>query len=362
MGEASHQFSPEELDRLEDALENLEDATPSELLEAMDDAPEAVRNRLLEYRALLVATRDALELQDVPPGLLDGVLAQARTAAESEVLTVDPEPADERSWWSRVRKGLLVPVLAVAGSTALILLVVKPSTDDLPSSTMQAEDQAAAAKTQTAEPALQAKLEPGDAADGAEAEAEPEPNATPASPVTEIATSRVAVEDDEASEDQAKVPAGRADAPSAGAGVIGGVSEESKNKGSKADKDAPAEAGEGGSPRWDLIARGDRARRDGDCATARKEYEQALDDADDRVRSRAYAGLGLCEDRVGRGGAAEEFYGRARDLDPEVEGFLSSERPDADYSETRRKSAKPKPKAKSSKKASKFPQADNAFE
>src|SRR5690606_16761245 len=49
------------------------------------------------------------------------------------------------------------------------------------------------------------------------------------------------------------------------------------------------------TPRWDLIARGDRARRDGDCKRARDEYTAALGDADTRVRARAEAGIGLCD-------------------------------------------------------------------
>ena len=48
------QFSPDELDRLEDALESIEDVD----LDLIEDESEAVRERLVDYRTLLTLSRE----------------------------------------------------------------------------------------------------------------------------------------------------------------------------------------------------------------------------------------------------------------------------------------------------------------
>ena len=330
MGEASHQFSPEELDRLEDALETIEN------VDAFDDPSEAVR--LGEYRSLLSLSAEALPLQDVPEGVLDGVLQQARAASESELLEVEP-PQPAQSWWSRFRKSLLFPALAVAGSTALILLLVQPQADDAPTFEAELAQSKLASADEAAEPSAAAT--PAEALE--EAEPEPERSEAPADgTVVEIARSR---RDTAASAAEPNAPGSPA--------VIGGAAQPSGDPADAKGGESKAADEAGATPRWDLIARGDRARRDGDCATARSEYQAALDDPNDRVRARAYAGLGLCEDRVGRIGAAEEMFGRARDLDPEVAGFLRAERPHSELEAPTRKKARSKAKPSSSKKSSK---------
>ena len=80
------EWSPAELDLLEDALEDLEQEGALERwLE--DDTSPALRERLEGYRSLLVASRDAMPLEDVPQGVLDEVFAEARRAAAAPPLT-----------------------------------------------------------------------------------------------------------------------------------------------------------------------------------------------------------------------------------------------------------------------------------
>ena len=106
------EFSPVQLDALEDALEDLElMGIPGEL---EDDA--SVAGRLSEYRSLLQLSREALPTEDVPEGVLAGVLAMARDEA-APVGTSRPQEASESApWWKRL--SLWVPMLAVGASAA----------------------------------------------------------------------------------------------------------------------------------------------------------------------------------------------------------------------------------------------------
>ncbi len=113
---------PDELDLLEDALEDLE------LEDGLDRWTEAelgprVRERLVDYRSILAASREALPFEDVPRGVLDGVLEQARQAAVVAPTTVS---GGSESWWSRLRRGFMVPALALAGTAVLVLWVFDP--------------------------------------------------------------------------------------------------------------------------------------------------------------------------------------------------------------------------------------------
>ena len=115
------QFSPEELDRLEDALESIEGME----LDLIEDESPAVRERLVDYRAILIASRDALPMQDVPEGALDRVLSIAADPGQDELAAALPSDEPQPSWWTRFRRTLLIPTLAVAGSAALILVIVQ---------------------------------------------------------------------------------------------------------------------------------------------------------------------------------------------------------------------------------------------
>lgn len=122
------EFSPVQLDALEDALEDLElVGIPHEF---EDDA--SVSGRLSEYRELLQFSREALPSVEVPPGVLDSVLAAARDEAARPAVDA-PAAADDRAesktpWWKRL--SMWVPALAVGASAALVLVMVQGTLRD----------------------------------------------------------------------------------------------------------------------------------------------------------------------------------------------------------------------------------------
>jgi len=313
------ELRPEELDRLEDALELLEVADT-------DDPSPAVRQRLGDFRKILVLSRSALPMVDVPHGILDRVMAEARQAAEVPALApvVEHPPAAEPvSFWAKLRRFALVPGVALAGAAALVLIMVERKTESSASGDPYREELArveAQAKSSTADdsraadakPAL-APVEapppaPGTLATGAEGE----PAAVvPAAPAPAAAATPKPEPALELAKEKGELDRG-ADLPERKA----------------ADEQEPAEeSGETGTPRWDIIARGDRARHKGDCDAALTEYKLALGDADARVRARAHAGIGLCSAAEGEASAADSAYKAARELDPEISGFIETERP-----------------------------------
>lgn len=294
---AEPQLQPDELDRIEDALEDLE------LADSVDDPSPLVRARLADYRALLIASREALPMVDVPPGVLAGVLAEARRLEEDDLVELsaadDVAPQPE-SWWSRVRKSFLIPTLAVVGTAALILIVVTPTYEASNEEggevmarveTPAQAERAAASPPPAAAPAVNAEdAEPDPAAVAEEAEE---------APLVEIATARRV----------------GADESTAGA--------ELKNEGAVGAKTTEADRSH-----WEYIERGDKARVGGDCFGANNEYQRALDDGDDSVRARALVGLGLCAAEQGNSARAESLFEEARALDPEVASYIGTQRRD----------------------------------
>ena len=337
---AEPQFQPEELDRIEDALEDLE--LDDDLI---DDPSPAVRSRLADYRALLIASREALPMVDVPPGVLAGVLAEARRADDDlvELSAADATAQPQESWWSRMRKSFLIPTLAVVGTAALILVIVTPtyttSSEDESASQVVAraepmEQDGRAAFTPAspppgAAPTVKAELAPDAPADPAEAPAEEEP-------LYEIATARrVAADTSKVAKESA------ADAPVAGGG---------KDQ-ANADAIVEPKAAEkqSGAANWEAIERGDKARLGGDCFLAGNEYARALDDGNDSVRARAHVGLGLCAAEQGNSAKAEQHYEDARALDPEAVDYLNTQRRDE---KAKPKKPAPQKKQNSRRKAS----------
>ncbi len=320
----SSRLSPEELDRLEDALEGLEH------LDEIEDPSPVVAARLLDFRTILAASREALPLEDVPAGLLDGVLREARLSPEDSGVNVAPEvEAPARSWWSRWRKGLLLPGLAVAGSAALVLLLVRPQLDAGPQ--MDDTGQIVSANVPRGQAAPAAEVE----ADGVDADEEV--SAAPLPPPSAAAPAEPAVEAEPEAEpeiirtfeDSKKAESPPTEAkPSEAPGELGRVS---KVPGTT----APAKSDSGASSGWDAIEQGDRARKGNDCFTARNHYARALDDGNDSVRARAYVGMGLCKASEGDDAAAAEYLDQAEELDPES----------ADYAGTQSSERKAKPSA-----------------
>lgn len=349
-------FSPDELDRIEDALEQLEEGVD------VDDLPQRVRDRLTTYRDILIASRDALLIQDVPSGLLDRVMQEAHAATVAEgVLGISPVPEHPElrpSRWTRWKRTLLIPGVAVVGTAALVLVIVQPTLEDeagpvaTTPRTAPADVQQDGAVSEP-EAAAVPPMQNDDHDELAREEGQEEPAAEPGE-LLEIATSRAP---DRGARDREDRNAGAA------AGVVAGA--EAKPSAPPPKKAAELADDKGGSPRWDLIARGDRARRDGDCGTGRIEYQRALATDDARVQARANAGLGLCEASDEMMSAARSYYDRARELDPEVGRFIEAERPggSSEASPKKRSSVKSKtstPNAAPQK--SKPTASDDAFE
>lgn len=349
------EWSSTELDHLEDALEGLELAPP------VDGAP-AIRRRLDEYRNILTLSRAAMPMVEVPRGLLDSVLAEARASVEAPAITPSVSPRPRESFWQRLRKFALLPGVALAGTAAAVLFMVERKDETAAQVVVAAKSDAKTADARkevaTVESAPTPTAAPGAAAgedrSGAQAvAAEPAPppammpSATPASPVAEPEAAERKRED------------------------AGAVVQESPNDDDAADLqlgDGKSDAKKGKTladaetPRWDIIARGDRARHRGDCMAARNEYALALDDVDARVRARAHAGLGLCDAADGDRKSADAAYTAARELDGEIVAFIDDERPRA--AGTSPAKAKPKAASKKSKAAETptEPQQQNALD
>lgn len=311
------EFSSAELDHLEDALEGLEFAPSRE------GAPH-VRRRLDEYRNILALSRAAMPMVEVPRGLLDDVLAQARAAAEVPTLTPAAAlPPPRPSFWSRVRRFGLLPGVALAGTAAVVMLMVERKPESL--SVARSEPAAAAAPESRAG----AALEPAPADAKKEARAPSPVAAQTAAPDAATALPSAA-------------PAAEAPPPPARSGAekleeeleapaeIGAGNDEGNKKDMPAADEleqSERKVVDAEIPRWDIIKRGDGHRHRGDCGAARNEYSLALDDVDARVRARAHAGLGLCDAARGDRSSADAAYKAARALDGEIATFIENERP-----------------------------------
>ncbi len=367
------ELTPAQLDALEDALEQLD------VLPSGHAGDPTVAQRLDDYREILQWTRDAMPLQEVRPGLLDGVLEEARSVAPVSVSASEPA-APVTSWWKKLRGVFLVPALAVAGSAALVLLLVQPGAkEDAPDTALARADERANAAAKPAEDAPlpeqlsqsepagalhdgiadasvdrelsrgRLRLEEESAADRgaaaiegeADARSQAAPQAPPAAepppppPEPAAAPSKTKEKpsdkvyyDDNANAQKARksgsaggVPGGAA-APAEQAGPPKPVApardvEESEKKEDGADADDDRAGA------WSTIATADQARRAGDCIAARSKYKSLANAKDHRVRARALAGLGLCESNEK---AADGWFDKARKADPDIAGFIAHER------------------------------------
>jgi hypothetical protein len=391
------EFTPAQLDAMEDALEELEElGIPSALRESDDPGDIEAAMRLGQFREILALSHDVFPLEDPPAGVLDAVFAEARASVEAEPVVATASEETAQPWWKKLKAAFLIPALAVAGSTALILWMVTPAAedgslvasaekhDDGANPAPQASTPGAAADAELAEAekmvadgrlADAAARREGGAADpfaleGGEARgnglAESEDlqrgrlldrgDDAPAAPVEEEATDEedadetVVYDDKPASGPPVKAKKKRASTAS-------GSSKNNKSGGkampapepvpSAPAKPKPApktdspkqEPGGGTQPEepekpadmsvdpWQLLAKGDAARRGGSCGSARTSYRQVQDSQDKKARARAFAGLGLCEEAAGNTGVAQKYYSRARGLDPSVSKFIEAERP-----------------------------------
>lgn len=121
------ELTPDELDRLEDALEEITGPDRVTDLDGLDLPPE-----LVEHAAAYVEVLDAVapHLASVAPseGVLDGVLAEAREASRAAGVTAPPPVASEgrssgrrggwRRWW--------LPAVSLGGVCAGVFFLVTP--------------------------------------------------------------------------------------------------------------------------------------------------------------------------------------------------------------------------------------------
>lgn len=338
-------LGPAELDLLEDALEELELDGALERWAEQELAPR-VSGRLLDYRNVLAAAREALPLEDVPAGVLDGVLVQARQAAATPAAAV---AAVSEPWWTRLRRSFMVPALALAGTAALVLWVFDPKDQANVGRAPAAERpppmraEAAESKREQAQATPAAPTEAAAAARDVEADAK-DAEATPEEELVDQAALGEAKRDATKNEEPAKPAEGAGRGMTSLGDVPGGVM-----GGAGGATPSPTQSKSGGSAgpasgRWDIVVRGDRARQAGDCVAARDEYALALEDDEARVRARAFAGLGLCDAMAGDEPSADANYERARGLDDEIGSYIESQNQRSRGAE--KKSRKPAKKSK----------------
>lgn len=337
-------LGPAELDRIEDALEDLELVSPSDL-----DADDVVGQELLEFRELLKLSREAMPLEEVPPGLLDGVIEEAQQVAANTA------PAPAESWWSRLRVGVWMPTLAFAGSAALLLVLLWPAAEDggvADDTVARAEPESPAAAPIAEAPAegeqrlADAKLEQTDRDANADPFGLREPERGDALGLGRAGAAEDVLETEEALEEEPEEPAAvakgskpkparsRASTGSssgsakAGKKSSGGVYDEPVLPAPK----SPAPGASSGDKKKDSgpdlmfeVQQGDKARRAGNCGLARMRYDKARQTSNDRVRARALAGKGLCEEAAGNSGKAKKLFDQARAADPGVDAFIKTE-------------------------------------
>lgn len=325
-------FSPEQLDRIEDALETLEeDGT-------LGDPTPDVRGVLESYREILQQSRYAMPMVDPPQGVLAAVFAEARAVAVAPAPTAAPEPT-KPSVFTRFRRSFLIPVFALAGTAALVLWVSRPHDG---AATLDPGVAAGRGPSAPAQPAAASRNKQEAIAAPAKVDEAPE-----AEPVDERSS-----EAEETVKDGTN-PAARSPAPDAptSAPKAGNRLTELNAADTLSDKERSKDP-------WGRLERADRARESGDCAAAHSDYLIATEDDIPGVRARAYAGLGLCNLQAGDDAGSEDAFARARGIDPAIDKFIATQRePSGRYRRAPSSKRRPKHK-KSAKPAAKSKNAD----
>ncbi|MCA9688867.1 MAG: hypothetical protein R3A51_22030 [Nannocystaceae bacterium] len=328
------EFSPDELDLLEDALEDDGRALP-------DGAAPRVVDRLAEYRELLALSREAMPLEDPRAGLLDGVIAEALASAAEPARSID---SDAPGLWARLRRSLLLPGLALAGTAAFLLIVMRPDAAEEPSVAAHADAKAAApAEVPAAAPLAQesAERELEETIDNAME------GGAPASAASAEQVPKSAYDVNLGGDAEEDAAATKLEAP---------ADERSRGASKKQLLEPPAPAIEekqvDDKPRdkdsaMNLIDDANKLRRQGKCVEARKLYEQATESTE-LLRARAFAGMGLCDEFTGDFDAAERNFDEARGSSKNIDTWIELERAETPSSKKKRKAsraAKPSPKA-----------------
>jgi len=348
------QFTPAELNAIEDALEQLEhDGLP------LAGAPR-VQMRLRQYQDVMTTVRQAWPLEDMPSSLtVESLLAAARSSAgESDALHVAVPLVGETSdsWWTRLRKGFLVPTLAVTASCVLVLLMLRPGSDAQPDlvATKSLDVPAPATPTFEAEPAAEQAMPAGTPAlDDTRAMGDEKivelatTQSPPPAPPAAAAKPASAVEGKTRGDVSYGGAGATADAMFEGQGTkspgAGPMAKKALAGKGKAPAAEPAPSRSPASERSQL-EQADTARRADDCETAARLYRVLKQSTDDTIAARAYAGLGFCASQAGSTATAEDYFIRAQDLDPSVSSELGRESNSAQMSRRTRSQANRKAK------------------
>ncbi|HEY0133191.1 MAG TPA: hypothetical protein VGB85_03900 [Nannocystis sp.] len=364
------EFSPEELDRLEDALERWTsadlDPLSKDLSTGLSSGPEDsslaphLRARLEDYRSLLAMTRDELPMEDVPDGLLASVLAEAHASAQPRTRPVtrrELAPAGP-GLWERLRRSMLLPGFALAGSAALLLWVVQPSSD-----ATLGDDEVLLERTAQTPAQLSRPLDASPAPAAAEA---------PRLEQNRLAAPELDAAADDKADAQAPAEAAGGSPATAPADAPGSpdsldpLAEAELKDLAKSDRvptkktskkvlaepietypgldDVPMAEGVDKEALRDTIDKADGARRKGGCTEAMSLYLEAMHmSGANSERARARAGYGLCLSSQGRDDTADKYFDAARALSPAIDAWIKRERGDGP---SRKAPAKPSAKAK----------------
>ena len=335
----SSEFTAAELDLLEDALEDL-------TILPEGGSPELL-GRIESFREILGLTEEALPPIEVPEGLLDSVLEEAR---RSPAVVIESEAAGTAGGlWQRLRRSLLLPGFALAATAALLIVVLRPDAPLFGDMSEKTGDAGATAKAEV----------PRERTDETRAAAEVEEEAPSMVPAAAPLVEEKADLEEEA--DEAIAADGATEEPPAPAYEL-------KKRPAKSKKSAapPKDAGAGLDDAQDakasaeeeldaedkealrtLLQQADSDRQRGRCGAAVSAYTKLLG-VRGNEEARALMGLGLCAEREGDMTAAEGYYRRAKAINPALESLISAERKrlGAAGSEPSRKKAVSKPKAK----------------
>lgn len=331
------ELSPQDLDRVEDALLDLD--------AALDDPSLAdpIRARLRDYQEVLTISREALPDEEPPAGVLASVMEAARAEAASPVAVGAGESA-----WTKFRRTYLVPSLALVGSAAVVLLMIGPDVGSVGKDEMVDEPNAAAGAPSAPPPLGAAVPAEEDAkrelAERADDFAVPERagSAEGAPPAADEAEAAPA-EDGDLLAQESEIVADKKRSKG-GSGSSAPAKPRPKPAPEPAAK-APAPKQQDDSVTWTAIADADAKRRGRRCGLATLTYRSATKSSDHKLAARGHAGLGLCAEQGGEDG--EIHLARARKLDRNIDSFIRDERARAyrPGGQSSKRKAKPKQNA-----------------
>lgn len=330
-------FVPAELDVLEDSLELPADAAPRMPAELDDGARTRIHGALIRYRAIERHAQALLREHEPPTSVIAAVLAEARAAAANPVVSA-PVPRRRGSW---LRALWIVPSVAALAGAAVVAVIItqQPKSSSSASQTIaRAEPPPSSAPAPAAAPASPpladaSTVQRGDDLRGAGARDELEFAESAAAERAPAAEPELLRARPDASKDDDDLVARREKkSKSSGAAgppptvVPGASAPKSPAKPTTKNVEPPTSPTPAEEGAVDRLARADAARRRGDCASARPDYQRVVATGTPKQRARARAGLALCLERAGERDAARELFDQARADDAGIDAWISTER------------------------------------